>query len=127
MASGRRSGKRSRDFYWERLRDRPVAGVRLVLGDHPAAGRGPQRPAIDAVELLDGRLPQPDGSLLYDLATRSPLRRPGDRVGLAGIADELAAAGLHWPEVGIDPAAVSARVDELLRAGQLRAEPPGHA
>jgi hypothetical protein len=105
--------KRSRDFYWERLRDVPVSGVRLALGDDTS---------IEATELLDGRVPQPDGSLLYDLVTRSPLRRPGDRVRLAEIADELAAAGLSWREVGIDARAVTARINHLVRDGRLRVE-----
>jgi hypothetical protein len=105
--------KRSRDFYWERLRDVPVSGVRLALGDDAS---------IEATELLDGRVPQPDGSLLYDLVTRSPLRRPGDRVRLGEIADELAAAGLSWREVGIDARAVTGRIGELVRHGRLRVE-----
>jgi hypothetical protein len=105
--------KRSRDFYWERLRDVPVSGVRLALGDDAS---------IEATELLDGRVPQPDGSLLYDLVTRSPLRRPGDRVRLAEIADELAAAGLSWREVGVDARAVTARINQLVRDGRLRVE-----
>ena len=109
----RATGKRSRDFYWERLRDVPVSGVRLALGDGAS---------IEATELLDGRVPQPDGSLLYDLVTRSPLRRPGDRVRLGEIADELAAAGLTWREVGIDARAVSARINQLVRDGHLRVE-----
>ena len=105
--------KRSRDFYWERLRDVPVSGVRLALGDATS---------IEATELLDGRVPQPDGSLLYDLVTRSPLRRPGDRVRLTEIADELTAAGLSWREVGIDARAVTARINHLVRDGRLRVE-----
>jgi hypothetical protein len=105
--------KRSRDFYWERLREVPVSGARLALGDGTS---------IEATELLDGRVPQPDGSLLYDLVTRSPLRRPGDRVRLGEIADELAAAGLSWREVGIDTRAVAGRIGELVRRGRLRAE-----
>jgi hypothetical protein len=105
--------KRSRDFYWERLRDVPVSGVRLALGDDAS---------IEATELLDGRVPQPDGSLLYDLVTRSPLRRPGDRVRLAEIADELAAAGLSWREVGIDARAVTGRINQLVGDGRLRVE-----
>jgi hypothetical protein len=105
--------KRSRDFYWERLRDAPVIGARLALGDGTS---------IEATELLDGRLPQPDGSLLYDLVTRSPLRRPGDPVRLGEIADELAAAGLSWREVGIDTRALASRISELVRHGRLRVE-----
>ena len=105
--------KRSRDFYWERLRGVPVGGVRLSLGDGAS---------IEATELLDGRVPQPDGSLLYDLVSRSPLRRPGDRVRLGEIADELAAAGLSWREVGIDTRAVAGRIGELVRRGRLRVE-----
>jgi hypothetical protein len=107
------ASKRSRDFYWERLRDVPVSGARLALGDGSS---------IEATELLDGRVPQPDGSLLYDLVTRSPLRRPGDRVRLGEIADELAAAGLSWRDVGIDTRAVGGRIGELVRRGRLRAE-----
>jgi hypothetical protein len=113
-ASRRRAGhKRSRDFYWERLRDVPVSGVRLAFGDDGS---------VEATELLDGRVPQPDGSLLYDLVTRSPLRRPSDRVRLDEIADELASAGLSWREVGIDTGAVASRIGELVRRGRLRVE-----
>jgi hypothetical protein len=107
------ASKRSRDFYWERLRDVPVSGARLALGDGTS---------IEATELLDGRVPQPDGSLLYDLVTRSPLRRPGDRVRLDEVADELAAAGLTWRDVGIDTRAVGGRIGELVRRGRLRVE-----
>jgi hypothetical protein len=109
----RATHKRSRDFYWERLRDAPVSGARLALGDGTS---------IEATELLDGRVPQPDGSLLYDLVTRSPLRRPGDRVRLAEVADELATAGLSWRDVGIDTGAVTGRIGELVRRGRLRVE-----
>lgn len=109
----RAAHKRSRDFYWERLREVPVSGARLALDDGTS---------IEATELLDGRLPQPDGSLLYDLVTRSPLRRPGDRVRPGEIADELAAAGLSWREVGIDTRAVASRISELVRDGRLRVE-----
>ena len=109
----RATHKRSRDFYWERLRDVPVSGARLALGDGTS---------IEATELLDGRVPQPDGSLLYDLVTRSPLRRPGDRVRLSEIADELGAAGLTWREVGIDARAVRGRINQLVRDGRLRVE-----
>ena len=109
----RAAHKRSRDFYWERLREVPVSGARLALDDGTS---------IEATELLDGRLPQPDGSLLYDLVSRSPLRRPGDRVRLGEIADELAAAGLSWREVGIDTRAVASRISELVRDGRLRVE-----
>jgi hypothetical protein len=113
-APRRRAGhKRSRDFYWERLRDVPVSGVRLAFGDDGS---------VEATELLDGRVPQPDGSLLYDLVTRSPLRRPGDRVHLGEIADELTAAGLSWREVGIDTHGVTDRIGELVRRGRLRVE-----
>jgi hypothetical protein len=114
MGERRRAAKRSRDFFWERLRDRPMPGVRLVLGSGDR-----QAVAVDAVELLDGRLPQPDASLLYDLLSRSPLRRPGDHVRLAQVADELRAAGLGWQQVGIDPARVTASLEELARQGRL--------
>jgi hypothetical protein len=109
----RASHKRSRDFYWERLRDVPVSGARLAIGDGAS---------IEATELLDGRVPQPDGSLLYDLVSRSPLRRPGDRVRLGEIADELANAGLSWRDVGIDSGAVAGRIGELVRNGRRRFE-----
>jgi hypothetical protein len=91
----------------------PVSGVRLALGDGAS---------IEATELLDGRVPQPDASLLYDLVTRSPLRRPGDRVRLGEVADELANAGLSWREVGIDTRTVASRIGELVRDGRLRVE-----
>jgi hypothetical protein len=112
-APRRAAHKHPRDRYWERLRDVPVGRVRLAFGNHGA---------LEATELLDGRVPQPDGSLLYDLVARSPLRRPGDLVRLGELADELAAAGLSWREVGIDARAVATRIDQLARDGQLRVE-----
>ncbi len=117
--SGGHGERRARDRYWSQLLEEPVPGVALTFTD---LGRAPRTGhlVVAAFELLDGRLPQPDASLLYDLLTRAPRRRPGERVELATVGAELADAGLGFAEAGIDLLAVTTALADLVRRGQLR-------
>jgi hypothetical protein len=71
----------------------PEAGRVLVVG--PAS-------------LLHPHLPQPAGSLVYELLTGHPERQPHELVFLADLAVELRAWPVEtWAGLGVDPAAVA--------------------
>jgi hypothetical protein len=86
--------------------DAEAAGV-LIVG--PAA-------------LLHPAVPQPDGTVLYELVTGHPDRAPGELVFLADLTVELRAWPADtWSKVGIDPQAVARPVV----AGWQRGDLPG--
>jgi hypothetical protein len=61
--------------------------------------------------LLHPRVPQPDGSLLYELLTGHPERQAGDLVFLADLTGELRAWPHDtWARLGIDPDQVAQAV-----------------
>jgi hypothetical protein len=74
----------------------PEAGTILIVG--PAA-------------LLHPRVPQPAGSLVYELLTGHPEREPG-QLGVYGRSDLCVArlAERHWAKVGVDPDKVTQAV-----------------
>jgi hypothetical protein len=76
-------------------------------------------------------VPQPDGTVLYELVTGHPERAPGELVFLADLSVELRAWPQDtWSKVGVDPQAVARAVvagwqrgDLLgLQVGELTAE-----
>jgi len=74
----------------------PEAGTVLIVG--PAA-------------LLHPRVPQPAGSLVYELLTGHPEREPGELVIVADLTCELRAWPQDtWGKVGIDPDQVAQAV-----------------
>ena len=74
----------------------PEAGTVLVVG--PAA-------------LLHPRVPQPDGSLVYELLTGHPEREAGELVFVADLTGELRAwPNDTWAKVGVDPDQVAQAV-----------------
>ena len=74
----------------------PEAGTVLVVA--PAA-------------LLHPRVPQPDGSLVYELLTGHPERESGELVFLADLTGELRAWPQDtWVKVGVDPNQVAQAV-----------------
>ena len=86
--------------------DAEAAGV-LVVG--PAA-------------LLHPVVPQPDGTVLYELVTGHPDRTPQELVFLADLTVELRAWPADtWSKVGVDPQAAAAAVV----AGWQRGDLPG--
>jgi hypothetical protein len=83
----------------------PEAGTVLVVA--PAA-------------LLHPEVPQPAGSLVYQLLTGHPEREPGELVFVADLTGELR-AWLHdtWTAVGVDPGQVAWAVISCWRDGEV--------
>jgi hypothetical protein len=72
--------------------------------------------------LLHPVVPQPDGTVLYELLTGHPDRTPQELVFLADLAVELRAWPADtWPKVGVDPQAAT----QAVVAGWRRGEQPG--
>jgi hypothetical protein len=92
-------------------------GLRLdPAGGTEAAGVLIVGPAV----LLDPAVPQPDGTLLYELLTGHPDRTPQQPVFLADLAVELRAWPADtWAKVGVDPQAAAAAVVAGWQRGAL--------
>jgi hypothetical protein len=72
--------------------------------------------------LLHPSVPQPDGTLLYELLTGHPDRTPQELVFLADLAVELRAWPADtWRKVGVDPQAAA----QAVLAGWRRGDLPG--
>ena len=71
--------------------------------------------------LLHPVVPQPDGTLLYELVTGHPDRTPGQLVFLADLTLELRAWPADtWAKVDVDPQAVAGAVVAAWHGGHLR-------
>jgi hypothetical protein len=94
-------------------------GLRLDQpGDAQAAGVLVVAPAV----LLQPVVPQPDGTLLYELLTGHPDRIPQELVFLADLAMELRAwPSDTWRKAGVDPQAAA----QAVVAGWERGDLPG--
>ena len=92
-------------------------GLRLdPAGDAHAAGVLVVAPAV----LLHPLVPQPDGTLLYELLTGHPERTPHELVLLADLAVELRAWPTDtWSKVGVDPRAAAQAVITGWQRGDL--------
>jgi hypothetical protein len=92
-------------------------GLRLDPADGTeAAGVLIVGPAV----LLDPAVPQPDGTLLYELLTGHPDRTPHELVFLADLTVQLRAWPADtWSKVGVDPQAAAAAVIAGWRRGDL--------
>jgi hypothetical protein len=85
-------------------------------GDAEAAGVLIVGPAV----LLHPSVPQPDGTLLYELLTGHPDRTPQDLVFIADLTVELRAWPTDtWAKLGIDPQAAAGAVIAAWRRGDL--------
>jgi hypothetical protein len=95
-------------------------GLRL----DPASGTGAAGVLVVApAVLLDPVVPQPDGTVLYELVTGHPDRTPEELVFLADLAVELRAWPADtWSKVGVDPQAVAGAVVAGWRRGPLTAQ-----
>jgi hypothetical protein len=83
----------------------PEAGTVLVVA--PAA-------------LLHPGVPQPAGSLVYELLTGHPEREPGELVFVADLTGELRAWPQDtWTEVGVDPDQVTQAVVGCWQDGEV--------
>jgi hypothetical protein len=70
--------------------------------------------------LLDPAVPQPDGTLLYELVTGHPDRQPDELVFVPDLTVELRAWPRDtWRKVGIDPQGVVGAVVAGRRRGDL--------
>jgi hypothetical protein len=92
-------------------------GLRLdPAGDAQAAGVLVVAPAV----LLDPAVPQPDGTLLYELLTGHLDRTPQELVFLADLTVQLRAWPADtWSKAGVDPQAAAAAVIAGWRRGDL--------
>jgi hypothetical protein len=92
-------------------------GLRLdPAGGTEAAGVLIVGPAV----LLDPAVPQPDGTILYELLSGHPDRTPQELVFLADLAVELRAWPADtWSKVGVDPQAATLAVVAGWRRGDL--------
>jgi hypothetical protein len=93
-------------------------GLRL----DPPAAEAPEVLVVTPAALLRPCVPQPDGSVLYELVTGHPDRTPRELVFLADLTVELRAWPRDtWGKVGVDPQAAAAAVV----AGWQRGDLPG--
>jgi hypothetical protein len=96
-----------------------------LLVDQPLAARLPAPGSLAVVgpsALLDVRVRQPDGRVVYDLLSGHPDRQPRDLVFLADLAVELRAwQDTDFARQGIDVDGVAEAVVQLARRGQVRA------
>jgi hypothetical protein len=93
-------------------------GLRLdPPGDDQAAGVLVVAPAV----LLHPVVPQPDGTVLYELVTGHPDRAPQELVFLADLTVELRAWPTGtWATLGVDPQTAAGAVIAAWRGGHLK-------
>jgi hypothetical protein len=95
-------------------------GLRLDPVDHDTQAAGVL--VVAPAALLHPVVPQPDGTVLYELVTGHPDRAPRELVFLADLTVELRAWPLDtWAKVGVDPQAAGRAV----LAGWQRGDLPG--
>jgi hypothetical protein len=99
-----------------------VPGCYLGLRLDPPAAETPEVLVVAPAVLLHPSLPQPDGTVLYELVTGHPDRTPRELVFLADLTVELRAWPTDtWTKVGVDPQAAAGAVV----AGWQRGDLPG--
>jgi hypothetical protein len=92
-------------------------GLLLRAGD---PGHAPSVLVVNPAALLHPTIPQPDGSVLYELVSGHPDRAPGELLFLADLTVELRAWPADtWSKVGIDPQAAAGAVVAGWRRGDL--------
>src|SRR5829696_5149813 len=92
-------------------------GLRL---DPPGDQHAGRVLVVAPASLLHPCIPQPDGTLLYELVTGHPERQPQELVFVADLTVELRAWPADtWAKVGIDPQAAAGAVIAGLRLGVL--------
>ena len=97
----------------------PDCSLGLLLD--PPGDQHPSRVLVVApAALLHPAVPQPDGTLLYELVTGHPDRQPQELVFVADLTVELRAWPADtWAKVGIDPQAAAGAVIAGWRRGVL--------
>jgi hypothetical protein len=75
---------------------------------------------VAPASLLHPRVPQPDGTVLYELVTGHPDRIPNELVFIADLTVELRAWPTDtWSKVGVDPQAAASAVAAGWQRGDL--------
>jgi hypothetical protein len=70
--------------------------------------------------LLHPRVPQPAGSLVYELLTGHPERGPGELVFVADLTGELRARPHDtWAKLGVEPDQIAQAVIDCWRDGEM--------
>ena len=100
-----------------------VADCYLVLLLSPGPAGEPEAGTILIVApaaLLHPRVPQPEGSLVYELLTGHPEREAGELVFVADLTGELRAWPHDtWAKLGVDPDQVAQAVIGCWRDGEV--------
>jgi hypothetical protein len=100
-----------------------VADCYLGLLLPPGAAGEPEAGTVLIVTpaaLLHPRVPQPHGSLVYELLTGHPEREPGELVFVADLTGELRAWPYDtWAKLGVDPDQVAEAVVGCWRDGEV--------
>jgi hypothetical protein len=92
-------------------------GLHLDRADDAQAGVLVVAPAA----LLHPAVPQPDGTVLYELVTGHPDRTPHELVFVADLAVELRSWPTDtWAKIGIDPQAAAGALIASWRGGHLK-------
>jgi hypothetical protein len=97
----------------------PDCYLGLVL-EPPSGEHAGRVLVVGPATLLHAVVPQPDGTVLYELVTGHPDRTPGELVFVADLTVELRAWPTDtWAKVGIDPQAAAAAVVAGWQRGDL--------
>jgi hypothetical protein len=97
-----------------------VADCYLGLRLDPPAAETPEVLIVAPAALLHPAVPQPDGTVLYELVTGYPDRAPHELVFVADLTVELRAWPTDtWAKVGIDPQAAADAVVAGWQRGDL--------
>jgi hypothetical protein len=92
-----------------------------LLLDPPGDRQAGMVLVVAPASLLHPAVPQPDGTLLYELVTGHPDRAPRELVFLADLAVELRAwPRATWAKVGVDPQAAARAVIAAWQDGHVK-------
>jgi hypothetical protein len=87
----------------------------------PPAVEAPEVLVVAPISLLHPVVPQPDGTVLYELLTGHPDRAPQELVFLPDLTVELRAWPTDtWAKVGIDPQTAACAVIAAWRGGHVK-------
>jgi hypothetical protein len=119
-------GQLGANAHGEVLEPGRVPDCYLGLRLYPPAAETPEVLVVAPAALLHPCVPQPDGTVLYELVTGHPDRAPRELVFLADLTVALRAWPADtWAKVGIDPQAAAAAVVAGWQRGGLLGLRPG--
>jgi hypothetical protein len=113
-------GQLGANAFGEVLAPGRVPGCYLGLRLDPPAAETAEVLVVAPASLLHPVVPQPHGSMLYELVTGHPERTPSELVFLADLTVELRAWPADtWTKVGVDPQAATGAVVAGWQRGEL--------